>query len=394
MLNEDQLKEIQDCIDAKQEGAYWEYKSKYITNGKLLKEIICLANNLDNRDAYILFGVDDDGKLNDITLDSNRKKQADVLQVLKSAKFAGGYRPEIRLEEVKIYGTNIDVLIIQKSTRTPFYLTDKYKTDNIGTGIYTRIGNVNTDVDKTADIDKQEYLWSKRFGLNLPIMERLHIVLDDWENWGNYDKNGNFVQSGRIGEADDNTIFHKYQPEFHIEFEKEDRWMGNSPDVEHALYLGNEVYPFKAEFLFNSTKLCTARVLAVDDGRKLIILSHIMTLENVDATSSCLGQFRFRYILKSDIRGKLHKIITHGTMSTKSRQPSEDKWLLVFDDDQQLCDFKKFVQENQYLYDANIAVRYVEPNRQYALRFLPDIENSWSYYQQWKTAKKSKGSSV
>ena len=51
--------------------------------------------------------------------------------------------------------------------------------------IYTRVQDVNTAKNMSADINHIEYLWKKRFGIDLSIMERLNMVLDDWENWGN-----------------------------------------------------------------------------------------------------------------------------------------------------------------------------------------------------------------
>ena len=41
----------------------------------LLHDIICMSNNLVNRDAYIIIGIDveDDYSINDVLNDSNRK---------------------------------------------------------------------------------------------------------------------------------------------------------------------------------------------------------------------------------------------------------------------------------------------------------------------------------
>ena len=49
-------------IDEKREGTYWDFKKEYHCNkARLLHDIICLANNIDNREAYLIFGVTDDG---------------------------------------------------------------------------------------------------------------------------------------------------------------------------------------------------------------------------------------------------------------------------------------------------------------------------------------------
>ncbi len=48
-----------------QEGGYWDFKREwYAERAKtdLLHDIICLANNLYNRDAYIIIGVDEENE--------------------------------------------------------------------------------------------------------------------------------------------------------------------------------------------------------------------------------------------------------------------------------------------------------------------------------------------
>ena len=57
MLSELQKEEILELISLKQEGAYWDFKKEWYEEGKqpdLLHDIICMSNNLENRDAYII----------------------------------------------------------------------------------------------------------------------------------------------------------------------------------------------------------------------------------------------------------------------------------------------------------------------------------------------------
>ena len=70
--------EILDLIELKQEGPYWDVKKEWYSQNKkadLLHDIICMANNLENKDSYIIIGVDeqDDYKLNSVGDDTNRK---------------------------------------------------------------------------------------------------------------------------------------------------------------------------------------------------------------------------------------------------------------------------------------------------------------------------------
>ena len=63
MLSELQKEEILGLISLKQEGAYWDFKKEWYEEGKqpdLLHDIICMSNNLENRDAYIIIGIDEE----------------------------------------------------------------------------------------------------------------------------------------------------------------------------------------------------------------------------------------------------------------------------------------------------------------------------------------------
>ena len=47
--------EISELIDLKTEGDYWDFKVQWHENkADLLHDIICMANNLANRDAYLI----------------------------------------------------------------------------------------------------------------------------------------------------------------------------------------------------------------------------------------------------------------------------------------------------------------------------------------------------
>ena len=78
----DFVDEIVSLIDLRQEGSYWDFKREWYGEGHegdLLHDIICMANNLVNRDAYIIIGVDEehDFDLCDVRKDPNRRNRPD-----------------------------------------------------------------------------------------------------------------------------------------------------------------------------------------------------------------------------------------------------------------------------------------------------------------------------
>lgn len=126
---EDFTIEILRLLDLKQEGGFWDFKKNWYTESKiadLLHDIICMANNLENRDAYIIIGVDEENyELVDVTVDSNRKNTQNIVDFLKDKKFAGDIRPTVFVKQVVIHDRVIDVIVIKNSNKTPFYLKPK-----------------------------------------------------------------------------------------------------------------------------------------------------------------------------------------------------------------------------------------------------------------------------
>lgn len=165
------MEKIIDLINLKQEGSYWDFKKEwYKSENKdkqdLLHDIICMANNLESKDAIIIIGVDEDDNYNirDVSEDEGRRNTQNIVDFLKDKKFAGGLRPTVYVKSYQILGKTIDAIVILNDNNTPYYLTDKFQGIRANY-IYTRIQDTNTPIDRSADLDKVEFLWKKRFGL-------------------------------------------------------------------------------------------------------------------------------------------------------------------------------------------------------------------------------------
>jgi len=150
-------KKIIKLILLKSEGGYWDFKQAWHSNNSdLLHDIICMANNIEDRDAFIIIGVTDSGEVCGVT-EKNRKNQQNLIDVLRGVKFAGDKRPTVLVKTLNINEYEVDVIVIKNTLNTPYYLTDDYQGVYKG-NIYTRILDTNTPKNKTADIDKTEFL--------------------------------------------------------------------------------------------------------------------------------------------------------------------------------------------------------------------------------------------
>lgn len=184
-------KEIEDLIALGYEGGYWDYKEDYsaLEEDKLI-DIICMANNLCDRDAYIIYGVSDDGKVTGIeNTKQPRMKTADLIKFLRSKKFSGDNIPTVEIKTLNIDNHEVDVLIVFKSNNTPFFLSEEYcnpsrRSKMIRAGaIYTRTDDINTPRESTANIRITEYLWKKRFGYDMKPHDRYIKLLEDCAGW-------------------------------------------------------------------------------------------------------------------------------------------------------------------------------------------------------------------
>ena len=210
MLLEEQIDEIIELISSKQEGGYWDFKREWYSDGKkadLLHDIICMANNLENRDAYIIIGIDEENDycVQDVVKAENRKNTQNLVDFLRDKKFAGGIRPKVIVEPLEFPDGTVDVIIIKNSYYTPYFLVEKYL-DVYANNIYVRVSDTNTPKNRSADISNIEYLWKKRFHLLSSPLEQVFYYLLKKDEWIDVPDESFIVQQ-----------YHKYHPEFIIE---------------------------------------------------------------------------------------------------------------------------------------------------------------------------------
>ena len=203
------IDEIHNLISKKQDGDYWIVKKRWYDNDfALLHDIICLANNLCNHEAYIVIGVDPE---NDYTLigtdhNGNRRNTQAIVRLLKGMPFAGGFRPVVHVEQICMDSHMIDVIVIDSSHNTPFFLTEQAG-DLHANHVYTRVMDINTPIDKTADLAQLELLWRKRFYLDSTPSEQFVHYLSQPHEWER-------IPDSPMG------YYYKYAPEFILTREK------------------------------------------------------------------------------------------------------------------------------------------------------------------------------
>ena len=177
----------------KREADYWDVKQDWHEKIEdLIKDIICFANTVHDKDCFLIFGVNDNLKV--CGMEKDRKKQSDILDTLSKLQFAGDVQPDIELKTVTVSSdiepdimVEVDILIIYNTYLTPIYLKKMYGKMIQGC-IYSRIGDKNTENNGNSDIRQIEMLWKKRFGLTKSPYEYIIDHLADKSEWHEYER--------------------------------------------------------------------------------------------------------------------------------------------------------------------------------------------------------------
>ena len=326
---------VSKLISLKQEGAYWDFKCEWYDsehNMDLLHDIICMANSLDNRDAYIIIGVDEenDCSVKDISCDPNRKNTQKIVDFLKDKKFAGDIRPIVYVVSMNFDEAFIDVIVIQNNSNTPFYLKEKYK-GVFANHIYTRIQETNTPKNSTADIDKVEWLWKKRFGLIQTPVERLETFLCQPDGWVN----------GPYGEM---QKYYKNFPEYTITY---DFASDNRDGYEYYLFSQYDSRPhwMDIKIYYHQTLLTEIGGVSLDGGR---YTTPCPDMDGINITNNYHWDIMYKYMIKGSFLYKLHQFFFVNEHSSDA-QISRDRFMnviLLFDSEQERKLFKEYVIEN------------------------------------------------
>lgn len=313
-------------ISLKQEGEYWDFKREWHSNkGSLLHDIICMANNLYNRDSYIIIGVDEenDYRIASVENDPNRKNTQKIVTFLKDKKFAGGVRPLVYVKTLQLtYGT-VDVIVIENSYDTPFYLTEQYK-EVRANNIYTRVMDTNTSIDKSADINNIEYLWRKRFHLDETPLDKFQYYLFDSYGW---DK----LQDDKDG------FFYKFFPEYSVVC-KEDKRTG----YEYYLFGQYDTTPdwYMVTLFYHQTAVERFLANALDGGRCFVI-----TPQRCYEMSE-YGIAPFGYYVKNSLRYSLFVFYQNLTYCEEYSLETYLKSVIIFSSEYEKQCFLDYLKSN------------------------------------------------
>lgn len=362
-------KEVTHLISLQQEGGYWDFKREW--HGKknaLLLDIICMANNLHNHNAYIIIGVDEENnyRIVDVKDDPNRKSTQQVVDFLKDKKFAGGIRPLVHVEQISLYLGTIDVIVIENSHNTPFYLIEQFEGVRAN-HIYTRVMDTNTPIDKSADINNVEYLWRKRFHLDKTPLERVSYYLKNPKSWANSPIECDFCK------------FYKPAPEFIVREERDE----TRTSYEFYLFGQMDKRPswYTITLYYHQTALEQFIGAALDGGRCFVIAPPI---SGVSFSEYFDWDISYRYYEIDTLEYTLLQFFrSWGTSDYECAFNRFMKCVLLFSSENERLQFETYIEheENRYreLYanQGDIGLPYFPDLEEYSMdRFKKDYRDA------------------
>ena len=252
----DLIELIRNIRTQKREADYWDVKQEWHEKTEdLIKDIICFANTVHDKDCFLIFGVNDDLKV--CGMEKERTKQCFILDTLSKLQFAGDVQPDVELKTVSVPSdiepdtmVEVDILIIYNTYLTPIYLKRRYGKMIQGC-IYSRIGDKNTENNGNSDIRQIEMLWKKRFGLTKSPYEYIIDRLADKSEWHEYD----------------NGWYNIYKPEYVLYEDFGEEKHGIEEEF-YSYALTNESTSFHIlNITANNTVLNAFQVAVLDSGR-------------------------------------------------------------------------------------------------------------------------------
>lgn len=275
---------LEDLI-SQTESENLDFKRQFHQNKvEMLHDIICLANSYVETDRYLVFGVANNKAVVGVQSDSNRKNNANIQDILRQSNF--NRIPTMMLQTIKHEpGIEVDILTIKNRPDKPFFLIkDKsFQDKTIRAGvIYTRLGDTNIPLKESATEAQIELMWRERFGLGLRPLERMKLLLNDFEDW--------------VSINEDTQLYHKQFPEFTVRQGRQikecfrESWSDRFSDI--------NAHSFEVELRYFETIIHKTTFVSCDGGRYQIPMPEI-------DSSDPVGKF---YIEEKSFAYKIAKI--------------------------------------------------------------------------------------
>ena len=141
------------------EGVYFDFKREYSNKYQnIVKELMALINNLEDREGYLIFGIDDKKNIVGVS-EKTKVNEDDFNNNIAELVFGEGHLKEaISFKDVQYREKKLQIIICNRYKFIPIFLDKeraKGAVKDMGGNIYTRVGGSNI----IASYRDMKYLW-------------------------------------------------------------------------------------------------------------------------------------------------------------------------------------------------------------------------------------------
>lgn len=186
-------------------------------------------------------------------------------------------------------------------------------------------------IDKQADLNDVEYLWRKRFGIDLPALERMMIYLKNPDLWD--------CSPGSF----DEKMYYRFSPEFTIETVMDDSKNG----YQYYLFNQTDIHPrwYDINLYYHQTMLASLEGVSLDGGR---YFTPSPRTDGISLTQYHNWDVAFKYYIKNSIEYIVHEFYYHPDGDDETIAHNRFmKCILVFECDSEKENFKEYLNSRQ-----------------------------------------------
>lgn len=330
---------VRTLINTGHEGQYWDFKQEWYSNkASMLHDILCMANNPDQHDSYLIIGVDDNCKITGVENDIRRKTTQMLNDFLREKNFSDGIRPELYVENINIDNHQVDVIVIKNSDKTPFALAGDYTDGNKTVhrnNIYSRIHDSNTPIDKTSSPTIVEELYKKRLYIDSDPLKKFEHYLDDIDGWRQCDDiDGEFYYANntkmtlKLTDENDSDRYSNFLCKI---------WPSKSAKYDTA------------RLIYENITVSKIRHAGLDDHRIDVIEPDHEYVDISKASNNTPDYREYYYVIAGSILDKFNKFLLRKHYVYGQSEFMLKKWsghIIYFKDDNEKAAFDKYINSN------------------------------------------------
>ena len=261
--------------------------------------------------------------------------------------------------------------------------------------IYTRVHDQNTAKNQAADIDKQEFLWRKRFRIDqTPYKKALYYLTnpEDWEKFSmnfsdKYISNDEFAYPNlSLTRPPKTSYYYKFAPEYSIDFNL-DRQDRENRDFLCLLFPGSSATFNDVTVRIHDQPIYHAYYSDYDSSRCMLISPRQdrININDVDG-------FWLHYIIKDSFEDKINNFLIEKQYdeSTKNNDLGWDycmkvwrEYVIVFNSEDEKSQFKEYIISK---YDKDLISQKIRSAKSLIVSELPyGVESSGLFDDQYRS---------